>query len=659
MSQNSSIMRSRSQLDDLINQFKDLPANNIEQGQTILDKFTNSRLTSYLTNQDVRQINQSLRSKRSVGINFGLFREKKLGDLYSNLQEFEMQQQYHSQGFKQKKQSQRRIQARKRKIQETQRLAREQQLRIAEQKRLEIQRLTAQSKIVDTVLKLPTLPEKINFNSLVSMTYFQNYKGFNSAGSAPGKNILNIGEQHYAVDNGFSQFVNLLDTFVAKNKFLHECLDFVYESGLENINNSPLFQKQGLEKIRKPSLTNSHTLGTLRNFFSGRTIVKGFRAHHTDTRLGFEGMFASLITISDYFDLNVTYNGFVLKYIYGWFYGFSTKTQVEMYVFNKLLAIDVDNVKKINKTNQTLKFLQKLNRSEYEKIYGNSNYDSTVSYFKRELFKLYFNHSSYKSFIVSIQNFVNEAVGQKLKQNRNNLDENDMTKVNREKYYEYLEQKGSDRNSVENEIFRGKKFDLKFRKQVDYLDTRYFKSDPKETIMLYYYDHLMMTDSSYFYDISTVCRVFRKFDQSKYRYTSCDQDDKSMSNVIIYSGNAHTQRINEFLQLLPLMEVDYGTLDMDKNKNKNPVRPVLSFGDVGESIQKAFLNSIDYDDENFSSDVEIPTNFDYFDYNKKIIQKLKNDYNVKQYTQLSKAIQQEEERKKQQQAKRKEEQNRK
>ena len=205
-----------------------------------------------------------------------------------------------------------------------------------------------------------------------------------------------------------------MDTFVAKNKFLHECLDFVYESGLENISNSPLFQKQGLEKIRKPSF-RVNTLGTLRNFFSGRTIVKGFRAHHTDTRLGFEGMFASLITISDYFNLKATYNGFVLKYIYD-FYGFSNKTQIEMEVFNELLAIDVDNVKKINETNQTLKFLQQLNRSEYEKIYKNSDYDSTVSYFKRNLFILYFNHSSYKSFIVSIQNFVNEAVGQKLKQ---------------------------------------------------------------------------------------------------------------------------------------------------------------------------------------------------------------------------------------------------
>ena len=45
-----------------------------------------------------------------------------------------MQEQYHSQGFKEKKQMQRKTQARKRKIHETQRLAREQQLRIAEEK---------------------------------------------------------------------------------------------------------------------------------------------------------------------------------------------------------------------------------------------------------------------------------------------------------------------------------------------------------------------------------------------------------------------------------------------------------------------------------------------------------------------------------------------
>ena len=42
----------------------------------------------------------------------------------------------------------------------------------------------------------------------------------------------------------------------------------------------------------------------------------------------------------------------------------------------------------------------------------------------------------------------------------------------------------------------------------------------------------------------------------------------------------------------------------------------------------------------FPTRVGIPTNFDYFNYNKKIVQKLKNDYNVKQYTQLPKLLEQ-------------------
>ena len=65
---------------------------------------------------------------------------------------------------------------------------------------------------------------------------------------------------------------------------------------------------------------------------------------------------------------------------------------------------------------------------------------------------------------------------------------NDMTLVNSEMYYKYLQQKGWNRNYIEDEIFYSKKFDLKFRKQIDNLDTRYFKSDPKKTIMLYYLD---------------------------------------------------------------------------------------------------------------------------------------------------------------------------
>ena len=61
-----------------------------------------------------------------------------------------MQQQYHSQGFKQKKQIQRKTQAQKRKIYEIQRLKRQEEQRIAEQnrlKRLEAQRIAEQQRM--------------------------------------------------------------------------------------------------------------------------------------------------------------------------------------------------------------------------------------------------------------------------------------------------------------------------------------------------------------------------------------------------------------------------------------------------------------------------------------------------------------------------------
>ena len=634
MQQNSSVMRSK--LDNLMIQFKMLPANQIEHGQRILDKFTNSSLTNYLTTQDVRQINQLLRKKRSVGMNLGLLRTKKIGDLYPNLQEFQLQQQYHSQGFKKIKQT-----------------------------RLNIQREIAQSKIVDNVLKVPSLPEKITYKSLQSMTYFENYRGFNNGGNAPGKNILNIGERHYGTDNGFTEFQKFIDTLVAKNKYVGNCLDFVYESPLSNIVGyySPLFQKQGLEQIPKAFRQNkSSTLVTLRYFFLGKTIVKGFRAHHTDTRLGFDGFLATLIAISGHFDFNAYYNRIILQYIYDFYQPHEDKTIIEMILFNTLLNIDADNVNNVNEEKQFIKDIKQMyskNPSGFEKKYG--NYDDIIKYFERKLQSIDSGINCYKMFIVSIKNFVQKAVGQKLKQKGNILDEKDMVNVNREMYYKYLEEKGSDKNSVENEIFFNKRFDLKFRKQINNLDARYFKSDPKQTIMLYYLDYVKMSDQLYFYDIQTICRVFRKFDESKERYSSCDQNDKSMRNVIIYSGNKHTQNINKFLQALPVMEVNEYTGKLDMGTNVKLLgTPVLCFGKVGDFSELYDIPGMDdrYRPRQLSDEIEIPSNYDYFDYNKKIIKNLKIHYNVLHYTQLSKAIKKEEEERKmkqQQQLKRKEE----
>ena len=583
-----------------------------------------------------------------------------------------MQEQYHSQGFKemkqierienrnqrQKREEQKRIEEQKRlKRQEEQRIAEQNRLkrleaaqriaeqnrlkrleaqRIAEQQRMKSQRQIAQSKIVDTVLKLPKLPPKIEYDSLVSMTYFQNYKGFNR--NAPGKNILNIGEQHYGIDYGFSQFEDFLDMLVAKNKYLGECLDFVYESGLKNVNKSPLFQKQGSDKITRKFRNQSSTLVSLRNYFDGKTIIKGFRAHHTDPRLGFDGFFSTLINISRNYDLDYEY---LVRYIYDFTDGSSFDiTELEMQIFNELLTLDTDNLESQKKTKQTIQKLKKIyseNPSNFEMIVG-VNYDESMKYYERDLKNIEIDNMDYKKFINSINDFVRKTVGYwRLKENGNILVKEDMTKVNREMYYKYLEQKRWERNYVEDDIFRNKRFDLKFRKQIENLDTRYFQSDPKKTILLYYLNtkYIYPQDSANFYDINTLCRVFRKFDQSKYRYTSCDQADKSMSNVIIYSGNHHTEKFNQFLLDLPAIKVEYGNISMDGKKIETPV---LFFGDIGDTTQ----NKIYKVEKKNPTRVEIPTNFDYFNYNKKIVQKLKDVYNVKQYTQLPKAIQQKE-----------------
>ena len=91
-----------------------------------------------------------------------------------------MQQQYHSKGFKEKKQTER-IKNR------NQRQKREEQKRL---KRQEEQRFTAQSEIVDKVLNLPKLPPTIEYDSFESLSYFTNYKGFNRDGLAPPRTYL-------------------------------------------------------------------------------------------------------------------------------------------------------------------------------------------------------------------------------------------------------------------------------------------------------------------------------------------------------------------------------------------------------------------------------------------------------------------------------------
>lgn len=63
-----------------------------------------------------------------------------------------------------------------------------------------LQQQIKKNNIVNRYLNLKSLPDNINYQSLVSMSYFDNYKGQNP--NSPGKYILNIGEQHFRADAG-------------------------------------------------------------------------------------------------------------------------------------------------------------------------------------------------------------------------------------------------------------------------------------------------------------------------------------------------------------------------------------------------------------------------------------------------------------------------
>ena len=73
--------------------------------------------------------------------------------------------------------------------------------------------------IVNRYLNLKSLPDNINYQSLLSMTYYDNYKAQNP--NSPGKNILNIGEQHYTIDEEFSDFIDFLNSLIKKILFKH------------------------------------------------------------------------------------------------------------------------------------------------------------------------------------------------------------------------------------------------------------------------------------------------------------------------------------------------------------------------------------------------------------------------------------------------------
>ena len=189
--------------------------------------------------------------------------------------------------------------------------------------------------------------------------------------------------------------------------------------------------------------------------------------------------------------------------------------------------------------------------------------------------------------------------------------------------------------------------DKKFAKQLDNIDPDYFVDNAKDLIFTYlFFKQMSLLSTRVFYDIQTLGRIFRKFDDSKGRFKSCDEENKSLRNIIIYSGNTHTQNINQFLVELPRLRLlaeprksDFFWKIYFEEMDTKLVSPKLSFGDF------EYNSSV--------SEIQFPVNFDYFGYNEKIINKLKQEFNVQNYLQIEKKISERKDEVKEQQQSRK------
>jgi hypothetical protein len=494
--------------------------------------------------------------------------------------------------------------------------------------------------IVNRYLNLKSLPDNINYQSLVSMTYYDNYKGQNP--NSPGKNILNIGEQHFTADEGFSYFIDFLNNLIKKNSHLNSCLDFVFEHSYTD--EYKYFQNKNLTDLGSVQNSSMYTMHGLRRLFDNKRRLKGFRVHETDTRLGFEGFYSSIIYLLRYLeemdDFFVKSNGFV--YTVGAFiYNIDNekiinKREIQSEFWEMFILIEKEGILKKNQASIFQKILaQHTNLSQQDRKYYENQIRNSYSRNVMEFFE------SVLGYMIYDWGF-NDKI--EFQENINEIDSELYLNLSPKGYYDYLERK-MDKNNVEKEILRYKFMDKKFAKQLDNIDPDYFLDNPKDLIFLYIFvKNINRLSTLLFYDIQTISRVFRKFDDGKGRFKSCDEENKSLRNIIIYSGNTHTQNINEFLGNLPRLRLLSEPISYKFRKqyfekmDTKEVSPKLSFGN---------FRLLD------GSQLQFPTNFDYFGYNRKIIDKLKQEFNVQNYLQIkNKLMQKQEERKIKQRQKR-------
>ena len=99
------------------------------------------------------------------------------------------------------------------------------------------------------------------------------------------------------------------------------------------------------------------------------------------------------------------------------------------------------------------------------------------------------------------------------------MDSDDYLGLSPKGYYDYLETNML--STIGRYILHYKSMDKKFAKQLDNIDPDYFLDNAKDLIFVYlFFENGYSLSTVVFYDIQTISRIFRKFDDSKGRFQS-------------------------------------------------------------------------------------------------------------------------------------------
>lgn len=427
--------------------------------------------------------------------------------------------------------------------------------------------------------------EEIHSPNILTVAYWENYKGQNP--NSVGKNILNIGEAHLLVNkDDFSPFLNFIDSLIRKNISNKNCLDIIVEDTVRKIADKrrEYFEKQNFKEYTQFDENKEISMHVFRNYLDNRKNIKGMRIHYADQRITFSGFYVSFVRI-------YTQTGRVIRIknraFYNSIYDKESLMSIICFLYNQnfLSLRPIDGLKKIWKFIalyhlhfDTFHIKDDAIYTEYEGFMK-----SVIDFFKKKNFN--YQSDSYK--------------------------DDEIPSV--DDYYEYLEKKktflkffrkklgfGNVNQQIQDNITISKRLDNKFAKQIQNIDKSYFKNDPVK-IFLHFLDSLhASTPLELIYDLQTLLRMFRKF--PKKTNSICDEDEKSMRNVILYSGDSHTTNINRFLRDLPNFVIINDKLI---NTKKIQVEPIYTVGDVyryynhkrGKMVLKAFPfdpNKIDF-----------------------------------------------------------------